>query len=436
MNHHPHEPPQVLRCRGTADFLAALPQLTGFTAEDSLFVVLFSGAQAERAIRFDLPSEDAPESSLQLFDVVCNLLRDLGVPHDPAAAPAFVICTSMSFAQTDGAPWRRFARRFERRLTREHIAVRELCCIAQDGWVSFLDPSAPQNGHPLSEIAASHVALERRVHGDPIPDLASLGEIPSADTKRTHGVARALKTLVSVAGATAPSCGPASDTPREQDCVSGIGAHEVPPWFDNTAEVTAAVRDDTRELSVEMTARLIHCAANPDRWLLLALGIVTRPEFPTELASDMSARPFTGIAIDLDAESDVDSRPGWSIRRVLAAISPEFSEHRRLHGIRDRLIRAISEAPNEDRPALLALSSWIWWLGGNQTVAHRHAQAALDIAPGHEMSLMMQRMTAVPLYTGLLLRSQALTRPNFVSSPHEALLQCARSQTPVAEPGA
>src|SRR5690606_7463560 len=47
--------PEIIKCRTTADFLAALPLLVGFTATNSIFIVLFSGKAAGRTIRLDLP---------------------------------------------------------------------------------------------------------------------------------------------------------------------------------------------------------------------------------------------------------------------------------------------------------------------------------------------------------------------------------------------
>ena len=386
---------QTIRCRSTADFLAALPQLAGFTATDSLFVVLFTGAQAERAVRFDLPSSEEPSESTRLLDLVCDILSEVGAAGDPDAAPALVISSALSFKEAGGTPWRRLARRIERRFRRERIGLRELCCIAPDGWVSYIESGAPQHGHPISEIEASPVALEALVNGDPIPDLSTLGELPIASSARVRAVARALDSLAPFPQSTKDA---GERGPRRQ------GTLEVPAWFGDTAEVTHAFRSESDTLSPEMTARLIRSAAHPDRWLLLALGILTRPDFPAELAQDMSAVPFTGVAIDLDADPDAEPQLGWSIRRVLAAICPEFTDHHRLHALRDRLGAAISETPREDRPALLALSGWMWWLGGNQTVAHRHVEAALDIAPGHEIALMVQRISSMPLYAGLLAR--------------------------------
>ncbi|MFC5337866.1 DUF4192 family protein [Leucobacter denitrificans] len=165
--------PEVLRCTNTADFLAALPRLVGFTAPHSLFVVLFSGRRSSASIRLDLPdSEDAQEISTYLDAVVEVLRRNF--PPETLESPALVISSEMSFAEARNIPWRTLARGLRRRLTREGMPPREVCGIAPDGWVSYLDPSAPRTGRPLNEIAASQVASDK-----PQPTLASIGQYGS-----------------------------------------------------------------------------------------------------------------------------------------------------------------------------------------------------------------------------------------------------------------
>ena len=46
---------QVLRCSTSAEFLGALPHLTGLTYEPGIFVVIFRGSRAGQCVRFDLP---------------------------------------------------------------------------------------------------------------------------------------------------------------------------------------------------------------------------------------------------------------------------------------------------------------------------------------------------------------------------------------------
>ncbi len=396
MNDHSSTPSRVITCKNTADFLAALPQLTGFTAENSLFVVCFSGKQAGRVLRIDLPRHENPQETVGVLDFISRVLHDFGA-DEASSAPAIVISSAQSFAETGGPPWEKLARRIERRLRRERIGVRELCCVAPDGWIGFLDPAAPRRGRPLSEIAESPVAIEARERGETPPDLGSLGAIPEPDSGRAAAVARALGTRPPY-DLPDPVCGPPPHPGSVEDAYR---------WFAETAQVVHELRREGEAMSPETTARLIRSAVHSDRWLLIAMGVLTRPEFPGELARETDPARFTGVPVDIDVDPAKAPKAGWSIRRILANISPDFTDQDRLPNIRRRLLTAISETPEELRPALLALSGWIWWLSGNQTVAHRHARAALEAEPEHELALMVERLIAAPLYERMLARPHA-----------------------------
>lgn len=179
-------PEHVLRCTSTADFLAALPQLVGFTAEDSLFVVFFAGNRSGGTLRVDLPQSESPQHLTQFIDGVCAILQDTRNQHG-WASPAVVISSARTFQDAQGIPWRRLARRLERRLERGGNRARELCCIAPDGWASYLDPVTPLGGHPLSEIAASTVATNTAV-----PELAALSQFPLPPQAKAENIAATL----------------------------------------------------------------------------------------------------------------------------------------------------------------------------------------------------------------------------------------------------
>lgn len=376
----------VIRCRGTADFLAALPHVTGFTATDSLFVVGFICSRSGPAVRIDLPANEEPGETIAILDFISGLARDLAAAHHRTIAAAVVITSSESFTADGAPPWHRLARRLERRLRRDGVEVRELCVVAVDGWASLLDPRSPRAARPLSEIAESPVSRGALRHADPPVDLDELGEIPLPAPARAAAVKRALEQY------------PPFDFP---------GSERVPPrrsepgslpdgyftWIADAASIARELREDGL-LSAETTAHLIRSTEHSDRWLVIALGLLTRPEFPVELAHEMPAGRFAGVPVDHEAETGA---LGWSVFRILAGVCPEFSEHGRLRAVCDRLIAVIAETPESLRPGVFALSAWLWWLYGSQTVARRHVQAALRIDASHEIALMVQRLTSQQL---------------------------------------
>lgn len=406
MNDRQAPEPRVVTCRGTADFLAALPELAGFTASDSLFIVLFSGRRTGPALRVDLPASEDPREAAEFLDFVSRAIRRLGAVTGASSAPAIVVSSSLGFAESDGPPWRRLARRLERRLERDGLRPRELCCIAPDGWISYLDPAAPRGGRPLSEIAESPVALEARVRGTAVPELGDLGGVPDPDPARAAAVAEALESRPPTERPDAERLPPrrsASGSPTRGSASAETGdpgaRDPEHAWIPETAEVCRALREDADGLSPEMTARLIRRAAHPPSWLFLVLGVMMRPEFPGELAREMGTAGFAGIAIDLDADPTAPPVPGWSIRRLLRGICPEFDEHGRLLKLRAALAARIAETPEPLRPGMFALSAWVWWICGSQTASARQVEMALEIDPDHELALMVGRLTATPVFT-------------------------------------
>lgn len=400
MTEHELDSRPVVRCRGAADFLAALPHLTGFTATDSMFVISFVGARSGSAVRIDLPESEDPGETLSLLDFVSDLALDLASQQGSAVAVAIVITSSASFSADDGPPWHRLARRVERRMRRDGIEVRELCIVAADGWVSLFEPGAPRTGRALSEIAESPVARGALRHAAPPVDLSRLGEIPDASLARAAAVARSLEQH-------APLHFPDSERVPPQSSESGNISDEYLAWI---AEAGAMARElrGSAPITADASALLIRNAAHSDRWLIIALGLLTRPEFPAELAAELPVGKFSRIPIDFPADqafpagqstaSPPRSQLGWSMYRILNSVCPEFAEQGRLRGVCDRLIETIAATPEPLRPGLLCLSAWIWWLYGNQTVARRHVHEALAIDESHELARMVHRLTSKPLY--------------------------------------
>lgn len=386
----PHAP-EILRCTGTADFLAALPRLTGFTAPGSAFLVLFTGRRAHSALRLDLPDSDSPTDSRELLDLISDAVRthaelstDPGQVYGRATvcAPAIVISSAQSFEDAGGIPWLRLAKRLERRLRRDGIEVRELCCIAPDGWASYLVPG--DRRHPLSEISASPVAAP-----EPTPTLDSLGEIPADNPARCEAVAQWLTRLEPLSAAGAPAAADGKPTHRS--------------WASECRAIGNALAQTQNGPSPALTARLTLAAEHPRLWLLIlfeASGRFTRTSHPgnehgDDVGDELSTDPFATMPISIanEREAAFDASPCWSIERALAILAEAPCDPERLHRLRRTLLTAVASVPQRLRPGLLALSAWAWWMSGNQSVARKHAALALEIEPQHALSRTVQRLS-------------------------------------------
>ncbi|MGK0721464.1 DUF4192 family protein [Leucobacter sp. W1478] len=361
---------KVLRCSDTADFLAALPFLTGFTAHNSLFLVLFEGRRAGRAIRLDLPTSDRPSDTGQLLDVICALMRETGAG---AEGPALVITCERTFAEAGDAPWRRFAKRLERRFEREGWWLRELACIAPDGWAAYRDPACPRGGRSLSEIESSTVTREGRAFGGPHETLDAIGALPEPDPVLVSEITGEL---------------------------AGAGALAEFDWVHRAMECARVVlQGQGAQIDPAALAQFIGSAQRPASWLLLAFSGITRPEFVLELATTVGAERFEELAVDFEPALSETSRRGWSIRGLLASTAEEAPDQHKLRQAIAAISHCTAHAPVDQQPALLALLAWAWWMLGMQTVAERLVMQALEISPGHELASMVQRLNrSVPAW--------------------------------------
>ncbi|MBK0418393.1 DUF4192 family protein [Leucobacter sp. CSA1] len=375
----PHPRPRVLRCEGTADFIAALPQIAGFTAPGSLFLVLFSGKQAGTAARFDLPAGEGPRETRALLDMICSVLRSAGAESDP---PALVITSEQTFREAGGAPWRRLAERLERRLRREGVRLRELCCVAPDGWASYLDPAAPPGGRPLSDIEQSPIAREAAARGETVPDLAALAEIAVAPPERLAAVRAALDALSSP-GLPEPGVAPPSASG------SGLDAPHLARAVEIAALIDELLQTEPGEADAVVIARTVRSAEHPGEWLLLVLSVLTRAAFVAELMRDSGLARFIDLPVDSDS--------GGSMRRLLASLTAEAPDRERLRAATEAVRGIVGSVPEERRPPLLTLLAWMWWMRGLQSVACRHIGTALGIAPGHPLALMVRRLVEIPV---------------------------------------
>lgn len=310
-------PIEVLRCEGTADFLAALPRLLGFTPTNSLLIVFFSGNRSGSTLRVDLPTEDSSRETAKFLDGLCSLLRQLRVHHGPGS-PAVVISCEQTFAASQGIPWRKFARALERRLAREGDRVRELCCIAPDAWASYLDPATPLLGRALQEISSSTVAV-----ADAPPRIDELGSFAQASPKECIRVAAALERRMSDAN--------------------------IDAWA-RAAHASAALVGVT-ELSTDTIADTIASANSEDGWIVLFEQIVATAE--QYLSPEAVSRPK-------------EQQHEAAHRLKLASY---------------RLTRTASLAPLTLQAPVMAASAIAWWLRGLQSVAHRQIGEAFALDP-------------------------------------------------------
>ena len=386
--------PHVISCSGTADFLAALPEFLGFTASDSIFLIFFSGKRAQSAARFDLPpTGSTAEHTAQLLNGIEHVVRKAR-QHSPGfSEPALVITTAERFAGLGDAPRRSLAERIEHRLLRDGVKLRESCVRAADGWGSYADRELPERGRSLDDIRNSRAVRHAPKRETPVPDLATWGDIPRPDRRRARTIADYLRDFRDVYFPGALENPPCSDAPGEPSMDRWAPFREI-------EQLARALHCADRRLSPRLTARLIRATLHRDTWFMLTLALLTRPEFPAELAKDFSTNIFHQVPLtttEAHAVSCPQTPPNWNIRETIGSVQPTWEGRTQLVLVRAHLLTAISECPTALRGRILALSGWVWWVTGIQTVAVHHAALALKQAPDDDLIREVHQLLTMPV---------------------------------------
>lgn len=374
---------KVLRCTSTADFLAALPFLTGFTAQDSLFIVIFRGKRGTDAVRIDLPDERRAAETANFLSCLIDMLRDTGAGP---ASPALVITSSQRFNEAGEAPHGGLARRIIRRVRREGWSLRECAIVAADGWFPLLG-GTPEGRRSLSEISASPIAAQTSALGLQSRPLESLWTLPAADPTRTAAVATRLQELQGRAHVAASSVLPGSSgSAARVSHMPGI-ARVAKACFDAGA-------DEDPDLDARLLARLIDAAQTPQCWLVLALTALTRVELVEALIDGDEGEVLARIGVSGDGGEPHSAT--WSIAQLLNALAHDCPEPAKLRAAVAACAQAAAHASERMRPGLLSLMAWAWWMLGLQSASQQLVKQSLAIEPGHDLTRMVQCLAQTP----------------------------------------
>lgn len=136
--------PTILKATSPADFLAALPRLTGMTAPESLFIVLFDGPRTLGAARVDLPENlpallDSPGPELAAW---LRTVAEIALRGDAAAV---VVQTDAELSvQPLRSPHGTLTGVLADVLHEAGVSVRDALAVGSDGWASFMGTEFPE----------------------------------------------------------------------------------------------------------------------------------------------------------------------------------------------------------------------------------------------------------------------------------------------------
>jgi len=359
--------PAILRTMNAADFLATVPAIFGFTARDSIVVIPFVGKHSHGAMRMDLPKEDDNASHRAIAAAIPGLLRQIpGVD-----GTAVVIYTDETFADRHGTPWGELWREIEKRLRRTGLALKEACCVAPDGWASYLDPRRPPQGRPLAEITESRMALEVAFRSDRIPEIGIWNELPAADSSTARQVAVALNDLL---------------TYGDRIDAFGISHPEPPDPVGLAQRVLEVPASALRPLDLAKIVAHCHLPATRDVLLITLAGGRERGE--RALASHVEAldrQAKTGESFHDQAIADLSKTSLDDDDLIMAGRSQFRPKRDDLTIAVEALRRAAAHAPKTRRAGTLCVLTWMLWAGGSMVAASRMHQLAQDCDPDLRM---------------------------------------------------
>ncbi|WP_158603917.1 DUF4192 family protein [Cryobacterium tepidiphilum] len=369
--------PTVIKARQAQDFLALVPQLAGFLPRNSVVLVAFRGNRTCGALRFNLPESGVPHSvyARVASTLVGTLCKIAGVN---AVVP--VVYTDQPFHLPGGMPAQRFARALVEAAERSGFLVRDVLCVASDGWGSYDDPECPAHGRPLSDIAGSAVAAP-----PVIGTIESRAELPPASGPLKEKVARLYRRYRRLAGDT-PALGVATG-----DVIDAItAAEEMLGWTEQSPDPEA------------LAAMLFLVQSPPTRdqvMLQIAFGeeiggVARDVNRRYEAIREATGRSFDEIAM---AEHEAAAREpgvrteaadaGALLGRLLTGFSRERPDPDRVErGIR-MLALLVAHAPRAARPAPLCMLAWLSWTLGRGSVAGIFIDRVLAIEPGYSMAI-------------------------------------------------
>jgi len=392
------EPP-VLRSTTTADFLAAVPALAGFTARNSIVVIPFAGSRTHGAMRMDLPPRATASVARAIGDAIPRLVAQL----PGADGLAVVIYTDATFADHHGTPHLELWRGMQRRIVRSGLVLREACCVAADGWVSYLEPRRPVDGHPLSEITDTRMALEAAFHAGELPDITAWSTLPDADAELARRVATAADDLLFL-GERLDSFGiahtvdldpvglaervratPASELPVS--VLTEIVATAQQPALRDVLLIALAFGRDAGERTAAQQRRALERQRATGETLdeIVAAEYADVVSAITEGADAGGVGAGAGDAGSVDADAGNAGAPTTTERYddalLMLGRSRRRPDHDALLTAIKALRRAASHAPRQLRAGTLCILTWMLWARGTLSAADRMHELAAEADP-------------------------------------------------------
>lgn len=352
----------VLRATDSADFLALVPSLAGFTPRQSVVLLPFQHSRAHGAMRIDLPRvdvelDDYVDTAIGLVSRVVGtdavalvVYTDESPQHTPdgIVLPSSVVVDELLSLAADLG-----------------LGIVDALCVTPDGWSSYLhdDPTLRSNDDIPAVPAMPGIS-------DVSGDQGSGTTLPVVDLAEKERVGRALRELSDVlAQQNLPGTGSERENP--QALAASLLLDDLPLFFED-------LLDAPENQPPFVTAALLWCLERP-RFRDVAL---------VQWASDRSAGLRT-----LDAQ--LSHAAGAAMPSDLGEVFLGRGPHPDPDRLRVALTvvrNAAARAPRASRPAPLTAAAWLSWALGRSTHAAHYLRRATEIDSTYSLALLLRTM--------------------------------------------
>ncbi|MGR2753155.1 DUF4192 family protein [Agromyces arachidis] len=385
----------IIRAESAHDFLALVPALVGYPPSASVLCVAFDGNRTAGVLRHDLPDEPQAAEALvgTMVGTICRLA------HADAVVP--IVYTDDRFA--DGRmPHRELLELLALRAEEAGFLVRDVLCVAADGWGSVLDERLPPCGRPLALIDESPAGARAAANAPLAGSPAALAALPESDPEIADELERMLDALEVLDRRRWRGHGPDEGVDPADDAALGL-VGEIDRTLGEALDPVVAAEELAlgREAAPARLAWLIHLLDRPVFRDAMMLQVAFGPVIG-ELALDAAEEAVdrasqTGEGLDVLLRRELDD-PAESVDQFLsrlllgrAAARPDADRIRRALGT---IVVAAANAPCGRRAGALCAAAWWSWALGRGSAAGAMIGRALEADPDHGMARLLSRFFA------------------------------------------